>query len=149
MAVRNIRYETDAILRKKSKQVDIEKDREKTLLLINDMFETMRKYNGIGLAAVQVGVLKRIVVIEFEENKYVMINPEIILQEGEQICEEGCLSFPELFYEVKRPEHVIVKYIDENFNETKLDAHGLLAVVISHETDHLDGTLFIDKKIEK
>ena len=149
MAVRNIRYETDAILRKKSKLVDVEKDREKTLSLINDMFETMRKYNGIGLAAVQVGVLKRIVVIEFEENKYVMINPEIILQEGEQICEEGCLSFPELFYEVKRPEHVIVKYIDENFNETKLDAHGLLAVVISHETDHLDGTLFIDKKIEK
>ena len=149
MAVRNIRYETDAILRKKSKLVDIENDREKTQLLINDMFETMRKYNGIGLAAVQVGVLKRIVVIEFEENKYVMINPEIILQEGEQICEEGCLSFPELFYEVKRPEHVIVKYIDENFNETKLDAHGLLAVVISHETDHLDGTLFIDKKIEK
>lgn len=149
MAVRNIRYETDAILRKKSKLVDVAKDREKTLLLINDMFETMRKYNGIGLAAVQVGVLKRIVVIEFEENKYVMINPEIILQEGEQICEEGCLSFPELFYEVKRPEHVIVKYIDENFNETKLDAHGLLAVVISHETDHLDGTLFIDKKIEK
>ena len=149
MAVRNIRYETDAILRKKSKLVDVAKDREKTLLLINDMFETMRKYNGIGLAAVQVGILKRIVVIEFEENKYVMINPEIILQEGEQICEEGCLSFPELFYEVKRPEHVIVKYIDENFNETKLDAHGLLAVVISHETDHLDGTLFIDKKIEK
>ena len=149
MAVRNIRYETDAILRKKSKLVDVEKDREKTLSLINDMFETMRKYNGIGLAAVQVGVLKRIVVIEFEENKYVMINPEIILQEGEQICEEGCLSFPELFYEVKRPEHVIVKYIDENFNESKLDAHGLLAVVISHETDHLDGTLFIDKKIEK
>ena len=149
MAVRNIRYETDAILRKKSKLVDVEKDREKTLSLIDDMFETMRKYNGIGLAAVQVGVLKRIVVMEFEENKYVMINPEIILQEGEQICEEGCLSFPELFYEVKRPEHVIVKYIDENFNEATLDAHGLLAVVISHETDHLDGTLFIDKKIEK
>ena len=147
MAIRNVVQIGDEILRKKSKPVR-EFD-EKLWELLDDMKETMLKNNGCGLAAVQVGVLKRIVVIEFEENKYVMINPEIILQEGEQICEEGCLSFPELFYEVKRPEHVIVKYIDENFNEATLDAHGLLAIVISHETDHLDGTLFIDKKIEK
>lgn len=149
MATRNIRYEKDEILRKKSKLVDINNDKSKTLQLIIDMFETLQANNGLGLAAVQVGILKRIIVIEFEENRYAMINPEIILQEGEQLCEEGCLSFPELFYEVKRPEHIKIKYINEDFKEVELDAHGLLSVVIAHETDHLDGILFIDKKVNK
>lgn len=149
MAIRNLRYENDDILRKKSKEVNIDSERQKITQLINDMFETMKINNGLGLAAVQVGILKRVVVIEFEEKKYAMINPEILLQEGQQICEEGCLSFPDLFYEVERPEHIKVKYINENFEEVQLDAHGLLAVVIAHETDHLDGIVFVDKKINK
>ncbi len=149
MAIRNIRYETDDILRKKSKIVDVDNNKSKILELIVDMFETLQANNGLGLAAVQVGVLKRVIVIEHDNQRYVLINPEIILQEGEQICEEGCLSFPEAFYEVKRPEHVKVKYINEDFKMTELDAHGLLAVIISHETDHLDGVLFIDKKIKE
>lgn len=149
MAIRNIRYEKDEILRKKSKIVDISTNKSKILQLIIDMFETLESNNGLGLAAVQVGILKSIIVIEFEQQRYAMINPEIIFEEGEQICEEGCLSFPELFYEIKRPEHIKIRYINEDFKEVELDAHGLLSVVIAHETDHLNGVLFIDKKIKE
>lgn len=149
MAIRNIRYESDEILRKKSKVVDIENNKTKILQLVNDMFETLQVNNGLGLAAVQVGVLKRIIVIEYELERYVLINPEIIFKEGKQICEEGCLSFPELFYEVERPEHIKIKYINEDFKTVELETHGLLSVIISHELDHLDGILFVDKRIEK
>ena len=143
MAIRNIRLEKDEILRKKSREV--EKYDERIKQLIEDMFETMHVNDGAGLAAVQVGVLKRIIVIEIPEHKFALINPKIVESSGEQICEEGCLSLPNKFYNVKRPLKVKVEGLDENFNPVTIEAEGLLAVVLCHEIDHLDGILFIDK----
>lgn len=143
MAIRNIRIEKDEILRKKSREVTQYSDKIKEL--INDMFETMRVNDGAGLAAVQVGILKRIIVVEVENTKLALINPVIISKEGSQICEEGCLSLPNKFYNVKRPQKITVKGLNENFEEVEIHAKDLLAVVLCHEIDHLDGILFIDK----
>lgn len=147
MAIREVREEGDEILRKKSKEVEIVDDRIRTL--VEDMIETMHKYNGVGLAAVQVGVLKRVIVIDTYEKdeQFVLINPEIIKQKGEQEVEEGCLSFPNKFGRIKRPSEVTVVALDENGNEFKLTAKGLLAQAICHEVDHLNGELFVDKII--
>ena len=145
MAIRTIREEGDEILRKKSREV--EKIDEKIIEIINDMFETMYKYNGVGLSAVQVGILKRIVVIDTGEEgeKHVLINPEIIKTKGEQEVEEGCLSFPNKFGKTIRPAEVIVTALDENGKKIKIKAKELLAQAICHEVDHLNGELFIDK----
>ena len=148
MAVRIIRQEGDEILKKKSKNVDAID--EKTKILIQDMIETMHKYDGVGLAAVQVGVLKRIVVIDtYEEGAsvYVLVNPEILETKGEREIEEGCLSFPNKFAKVKRPEKVKVKALNEKGEEIIIKADGLLAQAICHEVDHLNGEVFIDKII--
>lgn len=147
MAIRTIREEGDEILRKKSKEV--EEIDEKVKTLIEDMIETMHKYNGVGLAAVQVGVLKRIIVIDTYEKgeQFVLINPEIIKEKGEQEVEEGCLSFPNKFAKIKRPAEVVAIALDENGEKIKITAKGLLAQVISHEVDHLNGELFVDKMI--
>lgn len=147
MAIREVREEGDEILRKKSKEVEIVDDRIRTL--VEDMIETMHKYNGVGLAAVQVGVLKRVIVIDtYEKNEqFVLINPEIIKQKGEQEVEEGCLSFPNKFGRIKRPSEVTVVALDENGKKFKLTAKGLLAQAICHEVDHLNGELFVDKII--
>ena len=147
MAIREVREEGDEILRKKSKEVEVVDDRIRTL--VEDMIETMHKYNGVGLAAVQVGVLKRVIVIDTYEKdeQFVLINPEIIKQKGEQEVEEGCLSFPNKFGRIKRPSEITVVALDENGNKFKLTAKGLLAQAICHEVDHLNGELFVDKII--
>ena len=113
------------------------------------MIETMHKYNGVGLAAVQVGVLKRIVVIDLYDDKgpIVLINPVIIKTKGEQEVEEGCLSFPNQYAKMIRPEEIVAEALDENGKKIKIKAKGLLAQAICHEIDHLDGILFVDNMI--
>ncbi len=150
MAIRNIRKEGDPLLRKKSKVVPEVTDRIKVLL--DDMAETMYQADGVGLAAPQVGILKRVIVVDPHDETtglVKLVNPEIIEADGEQVGVEGCLSIPNFNATVKRPEHVKVKYIDEDGNEKIWDAHGFPAVILSHEIDHLDGILFRDKSIEE
>ncbi len=143
MALRQIRYDGDDILRKRCKEVKTMNDRTRTL--IGDMFDTMYDANGVGLAAPQVGVLKRIVVINVDdETPYVLVNPVLIEQDGEQIGDEGCLSLPGKVAEVPRPEHVICRYYDEDLKEKTIEADGLLARAICHELDHLEGVLYKD-----
>lgn len=150
MAIRNIRTEGDPILRKISREVPSVTDRIKVLL--DDMGETMYSADGVGLAAPQVGILKRIIVVDPHDEKtglVKLINPEIIEADGEQIGVEGCLSIPDFNATVKRPEHVKVKYMDEEGNEQIWDAHDFPAVILSHEIDHLNGILFRDKYIDE
>ena len=149
MAIRRIREEGDEILRKKSKEVDVID--EKIITLIQDMLETLHQYNGVGLAAVQVGVLKRIVIIDTGEpgEQFILINPEIVKQKGEQEVEEGCLSFPNKFAKVIRPAEVTIKALNEKGEKIKLVGKGLIAQIICHELDHLNGELFIDKIIPR
>lgn len=147
MALRQIRFDGDDILRKKCKEVKEVNDR--TLTLIDDMLETMYDANGVGLAAPQVGILKRIVVIDVEyseeyDSSIVMINPVIIEKSGEQTGDEGCLSLPGLVAEVTRPDHVICRYFNEEMEEVEIEGEGLLARAICHELDHLDGVLYKD-----
>ena len=147
MAIRTIREEGDEILRKKSREV--EEINEKVVALIEDMFETMQKFNGVGLSAVQVGILKRIIVIDTGEEgeKFALINPEIIKTKGEQTVEEGCLSFPNKYGKIVRPAEVVVKGLNEKGKTVKIKAKDLLAQAIAHEVDHLNGELFVDKII--
>ncbi len=114
---------------------------------VDDMMETMYEAPGIGLAATQVNVHQQIVVVDVSEEKnqpICLINPEILQEEGEEICEEGCLSVPEYFAEVKRADTIMVKALDRYGKEFELNADGLLAVCIQHELDHLQGKLFVD-----
>lgn len=147
MAIRNLRLEGDEILKKKSREV--EEIDEKIQILIDDMIETMHKYNGVGLAAVQVGVLKRVIVIDLYDDKgpIVMINPVIIKTKGEHEMNEGCLSFPNQFAKVMRPEEVIAEYMDRDGKRMRVKAKELLAQAICHEVDHLNGEVFMDKII--
>jgi len=149
MAILNIRVDGDDVLRKTCKPVKLMTPRLKTL--IKDMYETMYDANGVGLAAPQVGVLRRIVVIdcglEDGPQPITLVNPEIIESDGEQTGEEGCLSLPGLSGEVTRPNHVICKAYDEDMNEINVEAEGLLARCICHELDHLDGVLYKDHVI--
>ena len=147
MAIRNLRYEGDEILKKKSREVEVIDD--KLQVLIDDMIETMHKYNGVGLAAVQVGILKRLVVIDLYDDKgpIVLINPVILKTKGEQEVDEGCLSFPNEFAKVIRPAEVTAEYTDRNGKRIKVKAKELLAQAICHEVDHLNGEVFIDKII--
>lgn len=150
MAIRNLRYEGDEILKKKSREVP-EEDilTEKIQTLIDDMIETMHKYNGVGLAAVQVGILKRLIVIDLYDDNgpIVLINPVIIKTKGEQEVEEGCLSFPNQFAKVIRPQEVVAEYTDREGKRMRVKAKELLAQAIAHEVDHLNGELFINKII--
>ena len=145
MATRQLRYDGDEILKKKSREVEIIDEKIQTL--IDDMIETMHKYNGVGLAAVQVGILKRVVVIDlYDDNGPIaLINPVILKTKGEQECDEGCLSFPNQFAKVVRPKEVTAEYTDREGKRVKVKAKDLLAQAICHECDHLDGELFIDK----
>ena len=147
VAIRTMRLEKDEILRKKSREVDIIDD--KIQILIDDMIETMYKYNGVGLSAVQVGVLKRVVVIDIEdgEGARVFINPKIISTKGEHEVEEGCLSFPNEYAKVVRPKELTVEALDRDGKKFKLKAKDLLAQAVAHEIDHLDGIVFIDRMI--
>ena len=147
MAIRKIREYGDEILRKKAREVEVvdEKIRE----LIEDMIETMHKYNGVGLAAPQVGILKRVVVIDlYDDNGPIsLINPKIVKQKGKQEVEEGCLSFPNQYAKLIRPEEVVAEALNENGEKIKIIAKGLLAQAICHELEHLDGILFIDSMV--
>ena len=144
MAIRNIRLDGDDILRKICRPVAKMDDRTQTL--IDDMFDTMYEANGVGLAAPQVGILKRVVVIDIgDDNAYTLINPKIIEADGEQTGEEGCLSLPGLQGTVTRPNHVICEAYDEDMQLRQIEGEGLLARAICHELDHLDGILYKDK----
>jgi peptide deformylase len=147
VAIRTMRLEKDEILRKKSREVDIIDDKIQTL--IDDMIETMYKYNGVGLSAVQVGVLKRVVVIDIEDGEgvRVFINPKITSTKGEHEVEEGCLSFPNEYAKVVRPKELTVEALDREGKKFKLKAKDLLAQAVAHEIDHLDGIVFIDRMI--
>ena len=143
MALRNIRKFGDDILRKKCRKIDKIDDR--LLTLIEDMKETMYEADGVGLAAPQVGILKRLFVIDIGEGPLVFINPEIIETSGTQTDEEGCLSLPGETEEVVRPNYVKARALNEKGEEFEIEAEELLARAILHEYDHLNGTLFIDR----
>ncbi len=145
MAIRNIVKEGDEILRKKSKEVD--RIDEKVITLLKDMAETMYNAGGVGLAAPQVGILKRIVVIDTGEGLIELINPVIVSQKGEQVDVEGCLSVPGVYAEVKRPAEVEVEALNAKGEKITVKGTELLAVALCHEIDHLDGILFKDKAI--
>lgn len=149
MALRNLRLDGDELLRKKSR--DVKKIDEKILTLLDDMAETMRDKNGVGLAAPQVGILKKVVVLDASGDGTgltELINPEIIHSEGSQINPEGCLSIPGKWGDVERPQKVIVKALDRHGNEVTHEAEGKLAIIFSHEIDHLHGILYKDKVID-
>ncbi|MBR1892585.1 MAG: peptide deformylase [Lachnospiraceae bacterium] len=144
MAIRQVREMGDEILSKVSKEVTAMTPR--TRELIDDMIETMYASNGVGLAAVQVGVLKRIVVMDTTgEDLHVLINPKIVETSGEQTGSEGCLSVPGKMGQVTRPNYAKVVYLDENMQPAELEGTELLARCICHECDHLDGKLYVDK----
>ncbi len=144
MALRKIVTEGDPILTKRCREVPQVTDRVRQL--IDDMVETMHDAEGIGLAAPQVGVLRRIIVVDvFDGNTYELINPEIVEQEGEQFEEEGCLSVPGLVGMVHRPAYVKVKGLDRNGEPVEYEGRDLLARAFCHEIDHLEGTLFNTK----
>ena len=147
MAIRNLRYEKDEILRKKSREVEVIDDKIQTL--IDDMIDTMYKYNGVGLSAVQVGVLKRVVVIDIDDGNGVitLINPQIVKTKGEQEVEEGCLSFPNQYAKMIRPKEIVVEALDRSGKKITIKSKDLLAQAIAHECDHLDGIVFVDKMI--
>ncbi|WP_026894747.1 peptide deformylase [Clostridiisalibacter paucivorans] len=143
MALRQIRFSDDSILRKKSKEVEVVDD--KTRQILDDMVDTMYNTgNGGGLAAPQVGILKRLVVIDMGKGLMKLVNPKIISQEGKQQVIEGCLSIPNIWGKLERPAKVIVKALDENGKEIILTGKGDLAKCFCHEIDHLDGILFTD-----
>lgn len=146
MAVRNIRKEGDAILRKVSKEVPEIND--KVIELLEDMKNTMDEANGIGLAAVQVGILKRIFIVDIGEGVMELINPQLISQGGEQVEVEGCLSIPGVYGEVQRPKKVVFQAQNRQGEMVTIEGEGLLARVLCHEMDHLNGVLFRDKVLK-
>lgn len=143
MALRNIRILGDEILKKQAKEVT--EMTPKIEELIDDMFETMYDANGCGLAAPQVGIRKRIVVIDCGDQPLVLINPEILETSGEQTGQEGCLSVPGKVGIVTRPNYAKVKALDENMDEIIVEGRGLLARCLCHEIDHLNGIMYVDK----
>ena len=146
MAKLQIRKVGDEVLRKTCRPV--EEITPRILTLLDDMIETMRAANGVGLAAPQVGILRRIAVVEVEEGEvYELINPRIIATAGEQEGAEGCLSVPGRYGLVNRPKHVTVRALNRKGEEYEITAHDFLARAFCHEIDHLDGKLYIDKVI--
>lgn len=144
MAIRNIRIIGDEVLKKKSKEVT--EITPRTIQLIDDMFDTMYEAQGAGLAAPQVGILKRIVVIDATgDDPHVLINPRIVEKSGEQIGHEGCLSVPGKTGIVPRPSYVKAVALNENMEPFELEGTDLLARAICHEIEHLDGELYVDK----
>lgn len=144
MALRNIREIGDEILTKQCKEV--KEMTPRTRMLIEDMLDTMYEANGVGLAAPQVGILKRIVVIDVTgEDPYILINPRILETDGEQVGQEGCLSVPGKSGQVTRPNYVKAEALDINMEPFVLEGTELLARAICHELDHLDGHLYVEK----
>ena len=144
MAIRQVRLENDEILRKRAREVEEVDDRIRELL--DDMVDTMHEYNGVGLAGPQVGILKRVIVIDlYDGNKPLkLVNPRIVKQKGEQEVDEGCLSFPNEYAKMIRPAEVTVEALDENGKKIKIKGEGLLAQALAHEIDHLDGHLYTE-----
>ena len=147
MAIRQLRFAGDPVLRKKSREVENINDRIK--LLLEDMVETMYENNGVGLAAPQVGVLRRVIVVDVGDGPIKLINPEILEKKGESLDAEGCLSVPNEFGNVLRPEYVKVEYLNEEGEKKLIEGEGLLARALCHEIDHLNGILFTDKVVEE
>ena len=145
MALRNLRFDGDEILRKKSRVVD--EINENTSILLDDMAQTLHKEGGVGLAAPQVGILKRIIIVDIGDGVIELINPEIIETKGEHSLNEGCLSVPGVTGEILRPKFVKVKALNRKNEEFIIEGNDLLAQALCHEIDHLDGILFIDKVI--
>jgi len=145
MALLHILTYPDPRLREKARPVDALDGQVREL--IDDMAQTMYAAKGIGLAATQVGVARRVVVVDLSaehDQLQVLVNPKITARDGVQVCEEGCLSVPEVFEEVERAERITVSYLDRDGQAQQMDADGLLAVCVQHEIDHLDGKLFVD-----
>ena len=144
MALRKIVYEGDEILRKHCKPIDEVTDRIRGIL--DDMLETMRANDGVGIAAPQVGIMRRMFIVETEPGDVIeLINPEIVEHDGSQTGDEGCLSIPGYIGTVTRPAYVKMKGLDRNGNEIEVEGTGLKAVALCHERDHLDGILYADK----
>lgn len=146
MAIRQIRVAGDPILNKVCKEV--KKLTPMLETLIEDMLETMYQANGAGLAAPQVGVLKRIAVADIGDGPVVMVNPRIIAQDGEQTAEEACLSLPGKAGQVTRPNHVVIRAFDKHMEEYEMEATEMLARTFCHEIDHLDGHLYVEHVVE-
>lgn len=142
MAIRQIRTEEDEVLRKRSKEVKVFD--EALGVLLDDMADTMYEQNGVGLAAPQIGLLKRIFVVDIGEGLIEFINPEIVSTEGEQFGEEGCLSVPNKFGNVRRPNYAKLRAQDRNGNVFEVEGTELMARAMLHEFDHLEGKLYVD-----
>ena len=142
MAIRTVRYVPDEVLTKKCREVKAVTPRIEEL--IDDMFDTMYAYNGVGLAAPQVGVLRRIIVVDTGDDPRVLINPVIVEREGEQTGSEGCLSVPNKYGQVTRPMRVVVQGFDRNMQPVTMEGEGLLARDFCHEIDHLDGHVYTE-----
>ena len=143
MAIRNLRYQGDPILTKKTKEV--KEITPKIKQLIGDMLDTMYENNGVGLAAPQVGVLRKIAVIDIGDGPHVFVNPKIVAKDGSQTGDEGCLSVPGNTGTVTRPNYVKTVAFDENMNEFEIEGTELFARAMCHEFDHLDGHLYVEK----
>ena len=143
MAIRTIRIQGDSVLEKRCREIT--EVTPKIEELIEDMLETMYDANGVGLAAPQVGILKRLVVIDIGEGPVIMINPEILETSGEQTGDEGCLSLPGKAGQVTRPNYVKARAFDENMEEFIIEGEELMARAICHELDHLDGHMYTEK----
>lgn len=147
MALRQIRINDDEILRKKCRKVEEVNDHIR--MILDDMLDTLHNTeNGAAIAAPQVGILKRLVVIDMGTGIYKLVNPEIVEESGEQKCIEGCLSFPNRYGKTIRPEKVTVKALNENGEEITIEGEGDMAKCFCHEIDHLDGIVFVDKVVE-
>ncbi len=142
MSLRVLHLLGSPVLRQRSAEVGTVD--EETRQLVDDMFETMDAARGVGLAANQVGVARRVAVVDAEEDRFEMIDPVIVESEGRGAAEEGCLSIPEIYGEVSRPERVVLEATDRNGQRFRKEATGLKARAIQHEIDHLDGILFLD-----
>lgn len=144
MALRNIVVEGDPILRKRCREVEQVDDRIR--MILDDMVETMREAGGVGLAAPQIGMMRRMFVAEPQEGEvYCFVNPEIVEMEGSQTGDEGCLSVPGYQGTVERPQRIRIKGLDRDGNPQEFDFEGWEAIVMCHEFDHLEGILYIDK----
>jgi peptide deformylase len=142
MSLRSLHLLGSPVLRQRSREVGAVDDEVRRL--IDDMYETMDAARGVGLAANQVGVARRVAVVDADEDRFVMIDPVILESEGRAAAEEGCLSIPEIYGDVSRPERVVVEATDRDGTRYRKEATGLKARAIQHEIDHLDGILFLD-----
>jgi peptide deformylase len=142
MSLRSLHLLGSPVLRQRSREVGVVDDEVRRL--VDDMYETMDAARGVGLAANQVGVARRVAVVDADEDRFAMIDPVILESEGRAAAEEGCLSIPEIYGDVSRPERVVIEATDRDGNRYRKEATGLKARAIQHEIDHLDGILFLD-----